>query len=157
MTIVCADARIDFGPAGAVPSRFSVPPERSPPVLFFLYYLPANEMFAVWIPKDALAVDVRHGGVEGEVRTFVVVAEWDAVVVEEHFGLAERQWLMGVWRENAAYKIDGTAVVFRILRTPWAEMAVVVVDEHIEMAVTVAVDRAGRQWMEHGGLAVAVA
>ena len=136
---------------------FSVPQERAPPVSPFSYDFSADEMLAVWIPEDALTVDVRHGGVEGEIRTFVVVAERDAVVVEEHFGLAERQRLMGVWREDTAHKIDGTAVMLRIFRTPWAEMAVVVVDEHIEMAVTVAVDRAGRQWMEHGGLAVAVA
>ena len=114
-------------------------------------------MLAVWIPEDALAVDMRHGGVEGEIRTLVVVAERDAVVVEEHFGLAESQWLMSVWREDASYQIDRTAVMFRVTRPPWAEMTIVVVDEHVEMAVAVAVNGAGRQWMEHGGLAVAVA
>ena len=114
-------------------------------------------MLAVWIPEDALAVDMRHGGVEGEICPLVVVAERDAIIVEEHFGLAEGQRLMGVWREDTAHKIDGTAVMLRIFRAPWAEMAVVVVDEHVEMAAPVAVNGAGRQWMEHGGLAVAVA
>lgn len=136
---------------------FSVPQERAPPVSPFSYYFPADKMLAVWIPKDALAVDVSHGSVEGEIRPLIVVAERDAVVVEEHFGLAEGQWLMGLRREDAAHKIDRTAMVLRILRAPWAEMAVVVVDEHVEMAANVAEDRAGRQWMEHGRFAVAVA
>ena len=113
-------------------------------------------MLAVRIPEDALAVDMRHGGVEGQIGPFVVVAERDAVVVEEHFGLAERQRLTGVRRENASHQIDRTAVVLRVLWAPWAEMAVVVVDEHVEMAAAVAVDRAGRQRMEHGRLAVAI-
>ena len=147
MTIVCGVARIDFGPAGAGPLPFylliSVPQERAPPVSPFSYDFSADEMLAVWIPKDALAVDVRHGGVEGKIRPLVVVAERNAVVVEEHFRVAEGQRLMGVWRENTAYKIDGTAVVLRVLRAPWAEMAVVVVDEHIEMAAAIAVDGAG--------------
>ena len=122
---------------------FSVPQERAPPVSPFSYDFSADEMLAVWIPEDALTVDVRHGGVEGEIRTFVVVAERDAVVVEEHFGLAESQRLMDIRREDTAHKIDRTAMVLCVFWAPWAEMTVVVVDEHVEMAAAIAVDGAG--------------
>ncbi len=138
-------------------SRFSVPQERAPPVSPFSYDFSADEMLAVWIPKDALAVDVRHGGVEGKIRPLVVVAERNAVVVEEHFRLAESQRLMDIRREDTAHKIDRTAMVLRVFWAPWAEMAVMVVDEHVEMTAAVAVDGTGRQRMEHDGLVVAVA
>ena len=100
---------------------------------------------------------MRHGGVEGKIGPLVVVAERNAVVVEEHFWLAERQRLMGVWRENASYQIDRTAVMFRILRPPWAEMTVVVVDEDEEVALAVCEERAWGERMLHCGQTVAEA
>ena len=125
-------------------------------LLLFWDDFPAEEVFAVGIPEDTLPVDVRHGGVQCQVCAFDLIAERDIVVVKEELGASKGEWLVSAWGEGSADKIDGAAVVMGVSGAPWAKMAIMVVDEHVEMSFAVTENRAWGERMLHGWLAVTI-